>query len=284
MVQPSNRGGGAAGAFSLGVTILFFVQSVSLAGEFNVAAKPAIVTLKSNAGARLTHSIELVNQGAEPAEIAVSTADWQVDHEGEMAFSDALLPGSCRPWVSLERAKVKVAPRSSQRYRFQIDVPADAPAGECRFMLMVQAAVDPFVAAMEARGMRVQLPIQGRIGIPVYAALGGAKPALELLRTYATATGSGPQIRLELRNTGTAHARLTGALVATDDAGSSYNLIPTRSTILAGQTMYFSLTPEAPRAGGEKPKVILPVRVAGQFDYGIGEIRVNTEISQNSIR
>jgi len=30
--------------------------------------------------------------------------------------------------------------------------------------------------------------------------------------------------------------------------------------------------------------VILPVRIAGQLDYGIGEIRVNTEISQNSIR
>src|SRR3546814_2484594 len=73
-------------------------------------------------------------------------SDWSSDvcssdlfePDATVEFSDALAPGSCRPWVGLEAAEINLAPNAKRRYRFEVRVPTDAPAGECRFAIMIE--------------------------------------------------------------------------------------------------------------------------------------------------
>src|SRR3546814_5169384 len=75
---------------------------------------------------------EITNVSAGAAHFTVQTADWTFEPDATVEFSDALAPGSCRPWVGLEAAEINLAPNAKRRYRFEVRVPTDAPAGECR--------------------------------------------------------------------------------------------------------------------------------------------------------
>ena len=108
--------------------------------------------------------------------------DWTLSDKGELKFHDELLPGSCRPWVTLERRTRQVAARANVPFRFQIDVPADAPRGECRFMIALEGIEPAQQSIINSGGASLSLPVSGRIAVTVYLAVGGAKPQLELLR------------------------------------------------------------------------------------------------------
>src|SRR3546814_2260001 len=107
---------------------------------------------------------EITNVSAGATHFTVQTADWTFEPDATVEFSDALAPGSCRPWVGLEAAEINLAPNEKRRYRFEVRVPADAPAGECRFAIMIEGApqIVPGGAAV---------PVSGRIGVTVSLAL-----------------------------------------------------------------------------------------------------------------
>ena len=66
-----------------------------------------------------------------------------------VTFHDDLQPGSCRPWVAIERPQIIVPGAGTMRYRFEVSVPADATPGECRFAVMIEGA-EPSIAAVRA--------------------------------------------------------------------------------------------------------------------------------------
>ena len=94
-----------------------------------------------------------------------------------MYFHDELRAGSCRPWVAIERSELTIPGGARARFRFEIAVPADAKASECRFALMIEGD-EPAVAG----GDIFRIPVRGRIGVIVYAAVGDAAPALEIVK------------------------------------------------------------------------------------------------------
>ena len=56
-----------------------------------------------------------------------------------------LRPGSCRPWVAIDRSDLTIPGGGRARFRFEVTPPADAPTGECRFALMIEGD-EPAVA------------------------------------------------------------------------------------------------------------------------------------------
>ena len=135
--------------------------------RFELAAKP---------GKTLRSVIEVSNRSTAPARYLIHTADWTLSPDFSVNFHDDLQPGSCRPWVAIERPEVVVPGGGTLRYRFEVTVPADAPAGECRFAVMIEGA-EPSIA----RSKGLDLPVTGRIGVIVYVAIGDGAPDLELL-------------------------------------------------------------------------------------------------------
>src|ERR1700693_4128560 len=135
--------------------------------RFEVAAKP---------GKTLRNVIEVSNRSTANAKYLIHTADWTLSPDFSVSFHDDLQPGSCRPWVALERPIVEVPGGGTLRYRFEVTVPADAPAGECHFAVMIEGD-QPSIA----RSSGLNVPVTGRIGVIVYLAVGAGEPDLEIL-------------------------------------------------------------------------------------------------------
>src|ERR1700730_1022731 len=97
--------------------------------RFELAAKP---------GKTLRGVIAVSNRSSTTARYLIHTADWTLAPDFSVNFYDALQPGSCRPWVAIERPQVEVPGGGTLRYRFEVAVPADAQPGECRFAVMIE--------------------------------------------------------------------------------------------------------------------------------------------------
>jgi fimbrial chaperone protein len=227
--------------------------------RFEVAAKP---------GKTLRNVIEVSNRSSALAKYLIHTADWTLSPGFSVSFHDDLQPGSCRPWVALERPIVEVPGGGTLRYRFEVTVPADAPAGECRFAVMIEGA-EPSIAASKG----LDLPITGRIGVIVYVTIGDGEPDLELLGPKIT-TLNGQQVpTLRVHNGGSAHGRMGGFLTGTDAKGISYDFTPADFPILPHEEREVFLTPST--AKDDHPTLTFPVTVKGTLEWSNHKTELN---------
>ncbi|MDP8985686.1 MAG: hypothetical protein M3N97_11750 [Pseudomonadota bacterium] len=251
------RGSFAALCVAVGVLLGASAHSQGFAAQvspprFELAARP---------GKTVRSVIEVNNRSTTPGRYLIHTADWSLSPDFVVDFHDDLQPGSCRPWVAIERPEVVVPGSGILRYRFEVSVPADAPTGECRFAVMIEGA-DPSIA----RSNGMNLPVTGRIGVMVYVNVGDAVPDLELLGPKS-ATLNGQRIPiLRMHNAGEAHGRVSGFLTGTDADGVKYDFTPSDFPILPHEEREVFLTPST--ATDEHPTLAFPVRVKGTLEWG----------------
>ena len=205
--------------------------------------------------------LEITNASAQSARYRFRTADWTLDPKGAVVFSDALSAGSCRPWVAIESRSITLAGSGKQRYRFEIAPPADAPAGECRFAILIEGDEQ----SVQTPG-GPSFPIAGRLGVIVYATLGDAKPVLEIAGTRTESVEGQVMPVLMVRNSGTAHGRLTGFLTGKDAAGKEHELTPSSLPILPGETRAIPLAFHRER--DEPVRIAYPVTIRGTLEWG----------------
>lgn len=248
-------------SFALGC--LVWLGLMPAHAEFAVLATPPRFEVKAAPGDRVRQVLELTSVSETPSVVTVKTADWSLRPDLSLDFTDELQPGSCRPWVAIERREVTLTPNRPYRYRFEVEVPKGQPPGECRFALMVEGR-----DATRA-GPGSSIPLGGRLGIIVYVAVGSAEPALKLREHRVVRTTDGAtQLLLEVHNEGTAHGRLEGFLRGTDAAGTSYDVIPAASPVLAGETRSIALIPTRPGRPDQVVTPVLPLRVSGKLEIG----------------
>lgn len=227
--------------------------------RFELTAKP---------GKTLRSVVEVSNESATPAHYLIHTADWTLGKDWSVAFHEQLLPDSCRPWVSIERPEVTVPSGGTLRYRFEVAVPAGAPAGECRFAVMIEGA-DPSVA--HSNGLDV--PVSGRIGVIVYVTVGDAAPDLEVLGPGVEVHNGQKTPVLRVHNGGNAHGRLSGFLTGKDAKGVQYDFTPADLPILPGEEARVFLTPST--ATDDHPTLTFPVTVKGTLEWGNKKTELN---------
>jgi fimbrial chaperone protein len=248
----------------LGVALSPAVQSQGFAAlvsppRFELAAKP---------GKTLRAVIEVSNRSTAPARYLMHTADWELSPDFGVEFHDDLQPGSCRPWVAIERPEVVVPGAGTLRYRFEVTVPADAAAGECRFAVMIEGA-EPSIA----RSKGLDVPVTGRIGVIVYVTIGGGAPDIEVLGPKIV-TLNGRQVpALRVHNGGSAHGRMGGFLTGTDAKGISYDFTPSDFPILPHEEREVFLTPST--ATDDHPTLTFPVTVKGTLEWGAHRTELN---------
>ena len=219
--------------------------------RFEIAGKP---------GATLRQVLELTNRSTTPARFRIHTADFVLGADYGATFHDELLPDSCRPWVAIERPLAALPAGGTIRYRFEVQVPPDTPAGECRFAIMIEAD-EPSVAQAGA----IQLPIVGRIGVIVYVSVGDAAPQIEVFGPQVI-TMNGRQLpALRVHNSGNAHARMSGFLTGKDAAGRKYDFTPSDLPILPGEVREVFLTPST--STDPSPTLTFPVTVQGTLEW-----------------
>ncbi len=242
--------------------------------QFAAAVTPPRFELNVEPGQVLRQVMEITHAVAGTGSYRVYTADWNMDASGALTFYDTLQPGSCRPWVAIERRDIAVAHGARLRYRFEIAPPASATPQECRFALMIESKPQDVKT-----GETASFPMNGRIGVIVYASIGGAKAQLE---PGALAIGMIDGRRtplLTVHNTGNATARLSGILKGIDSSGATFEFSPEALPILPGQSRTIGLqryeaalrSPPAKNAAAATPPPIhWPLGLRGTLEYGPG--------------
>lgn len=247
------------------------------AGPFEIAVSPSRFELSGKVDARVGQSLTIHNVGTQATELAVRTIDWTYSPEGQIGYFDELLPGSCRPWVTLERKTVRIAARSKASFRFQVDVPPDAPRGECRFMLAIEGVEPAYKALIESGGASLSLPVSGRIAVAVYMAVGGAAPKLAMEQLDMKDIKGKRTPVVTVTNSGDAHGRLEGGLDATDAKGLKFELIPEGTPVLPGQTRTLPLVARV-EGNQAPPEFTLPVKASGTLDWENGGFKIDAEL------
>lgn len=227
---------------------------------FNAIVSPPRFEISATAGVGARHVVEISNAAPQPARYRVRTSDWSLGTDYGVTFHDGLRPGSCRPWVAIERNELLIPGGARIRFRFEVTPPADTPPGECRFALMIEGD-EPAVAGGDA----FRIPVRGRIGVIVYVAVGDAAPKLEILKAEV-ATVAGKRVpALLVRNTGNAHGRIGGFLSGTDAQGRELEFAASSFPILPGETRLVELSAQS--SASERVDVTLPVTVSGTLEW-----------------
>ena len=264
----------------LGLIIACLGSLVALpvyAGPFEIAVSPSRLELNANTSQRLGQSLEIQNLGKAPTELTLRTLDWTYSNEGQITYHEALLPNSCRPWVTLEKSSLKLNAQAKRSFRFQVQVPANAPRTECRFMVAIEGKDAATNTMLKAGGASLSLPVNGRIAVAVYIAVGGAEPKLSI-KQLNVQNAKGQRIPVvTVSNQGDAHGRLEGALEATDAKGQEFELAPENTPILPGQTRTLPLTPQAIAKQKLNPPAY-PIQAKGSIDWDKGSFKINQAV------
>jgi hypothetical protein len=226
---------------------------------FSALISPPRIETNIKAGKTSRHTVEITQVNAMPGQFRIYTNDWKLTDTGSVEFFENLQPGSCRPWVALEKRSATVQGNSKMRFRFEITPPPETPAAECTFAIMFEG-LDTSRSAKEGPSF----PISGRIAVIVYANTPGVKPELQVLRQY-TSDNAEKLPTLEIKNTGTAHGRVTGLLTGNDAKGIKLEFTPSTLPIMPGETRAISLT--ATTEGG-KPvsSIAYPISIKGALE------------------
>ena len=222
---------------------------------------PPRFVVQAAPGQPLRQVLEIQHVGQQKGNFRIYTSDWTLNADNSVTFNEALAADSCRPWVAIERRDLVIEPGARYRYRFEINPPPGTTARECRFAIMVEG-----LDAAQARG-NLNMPVSGRIGVVVYAAIGGAAPQLELVRTKVSLVDGKPTPVIEVRNRGNAHGRLEGFVNGTDATGERLEMAPADLPILAGETRAVTINPVI-EEGKPAREIRFPLTVRGNLEWG----------------
>ena len=256
--------------FILGLVILALPINVIAEGLAFLVAPPRF-ELEANPNDIVRDHVEISNPGDNPLTFLIRTADWDMTEEGSAIFyPPELRPGSCRPWVRIERHKIHLPAKAKKRYRFQLEVPEGTPPGECRFALLIEA---PPEEAVKAQASSLTLPIRGRIAIVVYVKIGGAQPVLHIRDMVLETHNEKPTPVAIVENTGNAHGRTAGYFEAKDSTGKRIDFEVTPLPILPGQTRRI---PFYQPTIDERPPVVFtaPLKLTGSLEWASGAIKI----------
>lgn len=235
--------------------------SGAVLAQFAAVVSPPRFELSVKPGGRVTEVVGITNAAAASARYRMKTADWTFGADGAVTFKDALEPGSCRPWVSIENHEILAPPGRRVGFRVQVDVPEDATAQECRFALMIEGD-DQIVQSRSGPSV----PVAGRVGVIFYVAVGGVAPALDMAAAGTREINGARLPIIKVRNTGNAHGRLSGFLSGTDAKGQELEFSPSTFPILPGESRIIELSAATRR--GEAARFAYPVVVRGHIEWG----------------
>ena len=109
-----------------GCVLVAWLPTLSFAG-FEIGVAPSRFELDGKSGQRIGQTIDIHNVGRSSTEVSLRTLDWKLAPNGNLTFHDELLANSCRSWVSLERQTMKIPGNTKGSFRFQVNIPANAP-------------------------------------------------------------------------------------------------------------------------------------------------------------
>lgn len=253
-------------AASLLGLVFALIAPCAAASEFALAVSPPRFELELKPGERSRQIMEITNASAASTTFGIKTADWRLGMDNSVTFLDEVQPGSCRQWVAIERRELTIAGGRPYRFRYEVSVPPDAKPGQCRFAIMLEGQEQ--ITRMESGP---PIPFSARLGVVVYVTIGDAAPALSVAGSGVQTVNGKPTPVLQIRNSGTAHGRVTGFLSGTDASNTSLEFSPANTPILPGETRTIPLSATRPGDQDTAAQIRFPVTVRGKLEWGKGQ-------------
>ena len=258
---------------SLLLAIAACTINTASADSFSATVSPPRFELRGKPGEVIREIVEIDNAGGTPALFALRTADWDLTETGGLTiFPPELQPNSCRPWLRIERRALRLQPQSGKRFRFEIHVPEDAPDGECRVAILVEAGDD---SGILAHAKNISFPIDGRIAIIIYVAIGDATPVLSMQSIKLQDVNGRLTPVAVLENTGNAHGRPSGFLEGRDASGKRIDFAIAQTPILPGRSRETAIW-EVIAEGTEAIKLSPPLQLEGTIEWRGGKQTIDT--------
>src|SRR5262249_39866241 len=107
----------------IALSLLLLVPAAPATADGLAAAmSPPRFELRAEARSTVREIIQITNRAPSPSRLRLRTADFTLTPDSGVTFRDDLAPGSCRPWVALERPEVTLPGGATIRYRFEVQV------------------------------------------------------------------------------------------------------------------------------------------------------------------
>lgn len=194
-----------------GLLLLACLAGISIpAHGRQVSVEPTSLEVTATPGSRERATFTVKNDSTTDAiELTIGLADWAIDADGQLQLiPPGDVPDSIVNWVRFSPAYIALAPGEARGVLVDINIPATAdPAASYRTALLASA-----IAPVNTSDGRALLQKTEETTL-IYLTGPSAEslPAIDAIRRVAMADGSGA-IRLDVSNSGTAHARLQGSL------------------------------------------------------------------------
>lgn len=190
----------------------------ALAQQVSVGVTPASVDAKIRPGAAHTQTYTIFNHTGARLRFRCAVTDYWYDEQNRRLMGrPGTLPRSASLWVQLTPSEVVVEPDASATVKAVITVPPDA-VGSYYTMPVFEAV--PEVAKPVGAASAATIGVRFR-GLMMLTTEAGADYQIEIAGGRATPpTASSPLgLDLDVRNHGTAHARVRGSFALIDAAG-----------------------------------------------------------------
>ena len=245
------------------------------AAGFAAGISPSKFELRATPGTVLRDTLTIVNPSGDVSDYQFKTADWRLTDAGGVEFvEDALTEDSCRPWVRLERRTLRINPGAQRNYRFEVHVPEDAPAGLCRFAIVIEPP-EAVMTQVGSGDSSIVVPIVGRYAVVTYVTIGDAQANVELVE-IGTQESNGERVPvMTLRNTGTTYDRAVGQLTAIDFSGERYALVPSSFPVLPGRLAEVAIIPDVGPDEVGSVSLKFPLRLTGNIEIGGQRIEID---------
>lgn len=257
------------------LTLPTAVSEAVAQGGFSALISPPRFELKAKLGQVIAESFSISNPENITSTYEISTADWGLTEQSGVTFSENLAPGSCRPWTRIERRTLALGAKTERKFRFEVHVPADAAAGECRFAIMIGAAPGQDIVTTAGQ---LNIPIQGRVGLIVYVTIDDAKPNLEFRGVKVATVNNVPTPVAVFHNSGNAHGRVEGILDAVDKNGQQLEFIVSPSPILPGQTREIPIWPADTDSSSKPVQITYPLKLRGTIEWEGGKQKLDAVV------
>lgn len=247
------------------------------AASFGAGISPSKFELRAEPGEVLRDTVTIMNAGDEAADYQFRTVDWQLNDTSNVEFIEGdLVPGSCRPWVRLERKVVRIRPGGQKKYRFEVHVPADAAPGLCRFAILIEPGQE--VMARLGGDGDIAFPVVGRYAVITYVTIGAARADIDYLGIGERRIGEQRVPALKLYNAGQTYDRAFGEVTATDPSGRRTLLVASTFPVLPGRREEIALAPENPPDGSPVAPLVYPLELKGKVEIAGRTIRIDTRV------
>lgn len=207
---------------NLFIGLLLLCGTSLTAHSQTLGLSPAVMDAHVKRGATYTQEFTLQNNSESRLLVRCTTTDyWYDDSNRPLMGRPGTLPRSASMWVQFTPADVIIEPRSSATVKALITVPQSAAGGYYTSPRFEAVAVDAGTPATPAPGTtRARITVRFQ-GLLLFTTEEAVEYNIEVMSGSITPpTSSSPlEMELDVRNRGTAHARVRGTFALLDKSG-----------------------------------------------------------------